>query len=65
MISHLLAIPQPILLRTASGIAAEVVAEEGGTGKIVLIGQFGQRGIRLQQVEAYLHDGVGVDGLLG
>lgn len=52
----------PILLRAASGFAAEIVAEEGWAGEVVLIRKVGERDVRLEQVEAYLHDGVDVDG---
>ena len=45
--SVLFFIPLPVLLWTASGITAEVVAEERGAGEMVLVGQFRQRNVRL------------------
>ena len=32
---------------------------------MVLVGQFRQGDVRLEQVETYLHDGVDVDGIFG
>ena len=43
----------------------EIVAEEGGTGELVIVGEVGKGDVGLQEVEAYLHDGVDVDGLFG
>ena len=56
-------ISHPVLLRTNTGVALEVVAEEGGAGEVVFVGKVGQGVVGLQEVEAYLHDGVDVDGL--
>ena len=64
-IGCLLFILMSVLLRTATCIAAEVVTEECGTGEIVFVCKVDEGDVRLQQVEAYLHDGIGVDGLLG
>lgn len=54
-----------VFLGGAAGVAVEVVAEEGRAREVVPIGQFGGRDVGLQQVEAYLHNGIDVDGLLG
>ena len=61
----ILAVIHPVLLRTYAGVSLEVVAEEGGTGEIVLVSEVAEGDVRLQEVEAYLHDGIDVDGLLG
>ena len=50
-------------MRADASVALEIVAEEGGTGEVVLVGEVGQGDVGLQEVEAYLHDGVDVDGL--
>ena len=57
-------IPQPVLLRIYSSITAEVVAEKGRAGEVVFEGKVGKRDVGLQQVEAYLHNCIDVDGLL-
>ena len=43
----------------------KVVAECGRAGEVVFVGEVGEGDVRLQQVQADLHDGVCVDGLLG